>query len=147
VRIGVTLTLAVALAAASTANASRELTKPQYIARADAICAAAHAKIVRLAPLTPMSRTAKIGDRWLAIDRTALASLRKLTPPAADRVTATRILALTDKTINTGLANVVKAAKARNTARYGSASLVFGQLLRASHAAAGRYGLSACSRW
>lgn len=147
VRVALTIAMVAALAGAGAASARPQLTKPQYVARADAICAAAHARILRISPLAPMARTAKVGDRWLAIDRNALASLRALSPPASDRATASKVLALTDKTINTGLANLVKAAKAHSAAGYAAAGAVFGQLLRASHSAAARYGLSACSRW
>ena len=137
----------VALTAVGAAGAKPQLTKPQYVARADAICSAAHARILKIAPLAPMARTAKIGDRWLSIDRSALSSLRALTPPASDRATATRILGLTDKTINTGLAGLVKAAKSGSVTGYATAGARFGQLLRASHAAASRYGLSSCATW
>ena len=135
------------LIAASPGSAASQLTRPQYIARADAICAAAGAQVIRLAPLAPMNRTAKIGDRWLAIDRHALAALHTLTPPASDRATVAKTLKLADKTVNTGLVALVKAAKSGSAAAYATAGAHFGILLRASHAAAAHYGSSACARW
>ena len=142
----VTATLAAATMAAAT-GASSQLSKPQYIARADTICAAAHGQIVRLAPLGPLARTAKIGDRWLAIDRAGLRRLHALTPPAADRATIARTLTLADRTVEVGLLGLVRAAKSGATSAYAAAGARFGILLRASHAAAARYGESACSNW
>jgi len=135
------------LAAASDVAAAPTLSKPQFKRRANAICASAHAKVLRVAPLYPIARTAKIGDKWLKIDRDALAALRAITPPASERARVRRLLALTDKTINTGLADLVKAAKAGNKSKYNSASRRFTTLLIASHKAAGDYGLPACFSW
>jgi hypothetical protein len=141
------ITLAVLAAGAVTSSAAPQLTKPQYIAKADALCNTALSQIKALAPLYPLTRTAAIGDKWLAIDRRALAKLRALAPPPSDRATAARILGLADVTINKGLASVVAAAKARNAAAYAKASRQFGEMLRRAHAAAAAYGLGACARW
>lgn len=139
--------LAVTMGLASTASASPQLTKPQYIAKADALCSSAVAQIRRLSPLYPASRTAAIGDRWLAIDRATLAKLRALSPPAADRATVSHILALASTAINKGLVAVVAAAKARNSTGYATASQRFGAMIKQARAAAARYGASECARW
>lgn len=136
-----------ALASVSTAGARAQLTKPQFIAKADAICASAHRQIVRLAPLAPAARTAKVGDRWLSIDRRALKALKALPPPAADRARVARLIHLTDVGINVGLANLVKAAKSGNASAYRAAGVRFSAMLRAGHAAAAAYGLKACATW
>src|SRR5215208_1053609 len=115
----------VALLTVAGAGATQRLSKPQYVARADSICAAAHSKIVALAPLYPLARTAKIGDRWLTIDRSALARLRALAPPPGDKAEAARILALADKTVNVGLVGLVRAAKTGSASAYATAGARF----------------------
>ena len=93
-----------------TASAHSSLTKPQYIARGDAICGAAAAQVAKLGTLNrPL--LAKYGYKWLAIDRNALSALRGLAPPAADRATAARLLGLADAAINKSVAGVVSAAE------------------------------------
>ena len=129
-----------------TASAHSSLTKPQYIARGDAICGAAAAQVAKLGTLNrPL--LAKYGYKWLAIDRNALSALRGLAPPAADRATAARLLALADAAINKGVAGVVAAAKSGTNAQFFAAEERASVLINTAHAGARAYGFRACATW
>ena len=140
-----TLALAVLAPAGSPAV---QLTKRQYIARGDAICHDAIANLDKLGgQLYPASRAARVGDRWLAIDRFTLRRLRALSPPARDRATVKHMLELADIAVNKGIAGVVKSAKTGSKAAYTAAIKRATRMINAAHAAARRYGFSTCSRW
>lgn len=138
--------VAVASAAATTAGASAQLTKPQYIAKGDAICTTAIVRLGRLGRLYPAARAAANGDKWLAIDRRTLAALRALTPPADDRAAVSRMLGLANVAINQGIVGVVAAARSGNAA-YMAAARRAQSLIDTAHAAARAYGFSSCARW
>jgi len=147
-RIAIALGLVAAIgAAASTASAGAQISKPQYIAKADAICGSAIAKIGKLGRLYPASRAAAVGAKLLAVDRRALGALRALTPPAGEAATIRGLLGLADKAINTGIARVVAAARTGNNSAYMAAARRANALINTAHAAARRYGFSACARW
>jgi len=56
-------------------------------------------------------------------------------------------LGLADKAINTGIARVVAAARTGNNSAYMAAARRANALINTAHAAARRYGFSACARW
>jgi hypothetical protein len=146
-RIAVALGLiAVIGAAGGIANAAVQISKPQYIAKADAICGSAIVKVSKLGRLYPASRAAAVGAKVLDVDRRALAALRALTPPAGQAATIKGLLGLADKAINKGIAGVVTAARGSNTA-YTAAARRANALINTAHAAARKYGFSACARW
>lgn len=137
-----------ALASPATgANAGVELTEPQYIAKADALCRAADEKVTKLGPLFPASRAAAVGGKVLAIDRSTLAALRALTPPTSKRAAVARVLRLADIAINTGVAGAVAAAKSGQTKAFYAAAKRAQMLIDKAHAAARSFGLSACASW
>lgn len=147
-RIAVALGLIAAIGgAATTAKASVQISKPQYIAKADAICGSAIVKISKLGRLYPASRAAAVGAKILDVDRRALAALRALTPPAGQTTTIKGLLGLTDKAINKGIAGVVAAARTGNNSAYMAAARRATALINTAHAAARRYGFSTCARW
>jgi hypothetical protein len=133
--------------AATTASAGTQLTKPQYIAKADALCAAAGAKVSKLGPLVPASRSVAVGGKVLSIDRAALAALRGLTPPVSERTAVARLLKLADAAINTGIAGVVSAAKSGSAPVFATAVRRAQTLVDRAHAAARSFGLRACASW
>jgi hypothetical protein len=137
----------VALAATTAASASAQLTKPRYIAKADAICTAADAKVSKLGALVPASRSVAVGGKVVAIDRAALAALRGLTPPASERVAVAKLLELADAAINTGIARVVSAAKSGSASAFASAVRRAQMLVDRAHAAARSFGLYECASW
>lgn len=132
---------------ATAASGGTQLSKPQYIAKADAICGSAIIKIRKLGRLYPASRAAAIGAKVLAIDRRTLGTLRALTPPASEAAAIRRLLGLADKAINKGIAGVVAAARTGNNSAYTAAARRANALINTAHAAARRYGFSACARW
>jgi hypothetical protein len=132
---------------ASTASAGAQISKRQYIGKADAICGSAIVKIRKLGRLYPASQAAAVGGKVLAVDRRALGALRALTPPAGETATIKRLLGLADKSINKGIARVVAAARTGNNSAYKAAARRATTLINTAHAAARRYGFSACSRW
>jgi hypothetical protein len=138
----------VAFAATSlSAGASAQLTKPQYIAKGDSICAGAIVQLRSLGYLRGgRASVAKVGSKWLVIDRRTLAALRRLAPPAADKATVTKLLKLADTAINTGVVNAIAAAK-RSDAAYVTAARQATAMINKAHAGARAYGFSACSRW
>ena len=144
--LGVAVVVALAATTAG-ASASTQLTKPQYIAKADALCAAADAKVSKLGPLVPASRSVAVGGKVLAIDRAALAALRGLTPPASERVAVAKLLKLADAAINTGIAGVVSAAKSGSASAFASAVRRAQMLTDRAHAAARSFGLYECASW
>jgi hypothetical protein len=129
------------------AGASTQLTKPQYIAKGDAICATAIRQIKQLGPLSGRAGAAAYGSRWLTIDRRTLAGLRRLSAPAADRAKIAALLQLADVAINKGVAPAVSAAKSGSSANYQTAARRAAALINRAHAAARAYGFSACARW
>jgi len=98
-------------------------------------------------PMSPASRAAAVGAKVLAVDRRALGALRALTPPAGEAATIRGLLGLADKAINTGIARVVAAARTGNNSAYMAAARRANALINTAHAAARRYGFSACARW
>jgi hypothetical protein len=132
---------------ATTAGASAQVTKPQYIAKADALCAAADAKVSKLGALVPAPRAVAIGGKILTIDRAALAALRALTPPASERAAVARLLRLADVAINTGIAGVVSAARSGSAPAFAAAVRRAQMLVDRAHAAARSFGLYACASW
>jgi hypothetical protein len=146
--IGVALCLVAATGAvAGTANATVQISKRQYVVKADAICGSAIVKVSKLGRLYPASRAATVGAKVLLVDRHALAALRALTPPAGQAVTIRALLGLADKAINKGIAGVVTAARTGSNSAYVAAARRATVLINAAHAAARRYGFSACARW
>jgi hypothetical protein len=144
------LAVAVVVALGATtagASASAHVTKPQYIAKADALCAAADAKVSKLGALVPASRVVSVGGKVLTIDRAALAALRGLTPPASERAAVARLLKLADVAINTGIAGVVSAAKSGSAPAFATAVRRAQMLVDRAHAAARTFGLYACASW
>jgi hypothetical protein len=144
--LGAAVVVALAATTAS-ASASTQLTKPRYIAQADAICTAADAKVSKLGPLVPASRSVAVGGKVLAIDRAALAALRRLSPPASERVAVAKLLVLADAAINTGVAGVVSAAKSGSASAFASAVRRAQMLADRAHAAARSFGLHECASW
>lgn len=146
-RLATVLTIVAGLTASGT-SAGAELTKPQYVAKANAICATAIADLKKLGgKLYPIRTAARVGDRWLAADRRALKKLRALSPPAADSAKIRSMLGMADATVNQGIVGVVKAAKSGNNAAYQTALKRAQKLLNKTKAAVRAYGLSVCSRW
>jgi hypothetical protein len=144
------LAVAVVVAPGATtagASASAQVTKAQYIAKADALCAAADEKVSKLGPLVPASRSVAVGGKVLAIDRAALAAIRGLTPPASERVAVAKLLKLADAAINTGIAGVVSAAKSGSAPAFAAAVRRAQMLVDTAHAAARSFGLHACASW
>ncbi len=141
------LALAAAAIASGTATASSQLTKQQYIGKADAICSSASAQVRKLGRANSRSKVASIGGKWLAIDRRALAAVRQLAPPSSDRATIANAIHLADIAINKGIAGVIEAAKSGNGASYNAAARRASALINKAHAAARAYGFSACARW
>jgi hypothetical protein len=147
-RIAASLCLIAAIGgAATTANAGAQISKPQFIAKADAICGSAIVKISKLGRLYPASRAASVGAKILAVDRRTLAALRALTPPAGEAAKIKGLLGLTDKAINTGIAGVVTAARSGSNDAYLAAARRATALINTAHKAARRYGFSTCARW
>ena len=58
-----------ALVAAASGPASTQLSKPQYIAKGDALCGSASVQIRKLGPLSGRAAVAAYGNTWLQIDR------------------------------------------------------------------------------
>ncbi len=146
-RLAAALVIVLGLTASET-TAGAQLTKPQYIAKANAICATAIADLKNLGgKLYPVQTAARVGDRWLAADRRALAKLRALSAPAGERGKILSMLQLADATINQGIAGVVKAAKSGSNGAYQAAALRALKLATKSTAAARAYGLAVCARW
>jgi hypothetical protein len=144
--LGVAVVVALAGTTAG-ASATTQVTKPQYIAKADALCAAADAKVSKLGPLVPAPRSVAVGGKVLAIDRAALAALRGLTPPASERVAVAKLLKLAAAAINTGIAGVVSAAKSGSAAAFASSVRRAQMLTDRAHAAARSFGLHECASW
>ena len=67
-------------------------TRPQFIARAVAICARYQHRIDALPKAGDLSGLAAAGRRAIALERAELRDLRALTPPPADRRSAARLL-------------------------------------------------------
>ena len=143
----VAVTAVAALAATTGANAVGQLTKPRYIAKADALCAAADAKVTKLGPMVPASRAVAVGTKVLAIDRGALAALRALTPPASQQAAVAKLMTLATAAINTGIAGVVTAARSGSASGFSAAVKRAQLLINKAHAAARAFGLSACASW
>jgi hypothetical protein len=146
-RIAVALGLVAAIsAAAGTARAGAQISKPQYIAKADAICSSAIVKVSKLGRMYPASRAVAVGAKVLSVDRRTLAALRALTPPAGEEARIRVLLGLADKAINKGIAGVVAAAHNGNSA-YMAAARRANAMINTAHAAARKYGFLACARW
>lgn len=142
------LALAVTLAVGTaTAQARPTLTKPQYVAKANAICKQVIADLKPLVRLYPRTRAARVGDKWLAIDRQALRKLRALSAPPADRATVRKLLALADTAINKGIVEVVRAAKSGSNPAYNAAVRRAQKMLDQAERASRSYGLVTCARW
>ncbi len=141
------LVLAAAAIAVGSAAASPQLTKHQYIGKADAICSSASAQVRKLGRASSRAKVASIGDKWLAIDRRALAAVRRLAPPASDRATIANAIHLADIAINKGIAGVIEAAKSGNGASYNANVRRASALINKAHEAARTYGFSDCARW
>jgi hypothetical protein len=141
------LACVVATLAGSVEATAASSATPRFVTRANAVCASARAQVARLAPLYPMARTARIGDRWLKIDRAALVKLRALKLPAAKRAESGRFVKAAGTMVNSGVAGLVKAAKARKPLTYAAADKRLTALIWSAHLAATRAGLPSCFRW
>jgi hypothetical protein len=93
-----------------------------------------------------MARAAKVGDRWVKIDRQTLAKVRALQEPAADRAKITRLEHLADVAINKGIAGLVAAAKSGSKSRYNAAAVRAGKLIKPLHNGAVAYGFKVCTK-
>jgi hypothetical protein len=87
VRRALTLLLAVLLFAGCGGGGGKPLTREQYAAKADAICAKYKHQTDALARPSNLADLAKVADQVLPILDAARGDLRKLKPPAGERAT------------------------------------------------------------
>jgi hypothetical protein len=141
------LFIAVPLAAPALATARAGVTKPQYIQRADVICAKAIAQThaIGLVP-TLAAWGGPAGTHLLAIDRAALTSLSALPMPGADASTLRQLLAGARATVNE-TAQAIARAKAGDAAGFRARATVVGRLTNRYQAGARAYGFHRCERW
>jgi hypothetical protein len=133
--------------AADAAPARSLLSKPQYIARGDAVCARAIAQTHALGAVPSLQAWGgPAGTRSLSIDRTALAGLEALVPPPGDATTVRRLLAGAMTTI-AETARALRAARAGDERTFRAHAASVALLTRRYQAGARAYGFRACARW
>jgi hypothetical protein len=133
--------------AADAAPAHPLLSKPQYIARGDAICGRAiqQTHAIGLVP-SVAAWGGKAGARLLLIDRTALTALKVLAPPPADAATLRRLLAGASATV-AETARGISAAHAGKAGAFRTDAARVAVLTRRYQAGARAYGFRVCARW
>jgi hypothetical protein len=87
------LLLALVIAAGCGGSGSSRLTRDQYAAKADSICAKYNQQTKALANPSNLSDLADVADKTLPILDHALSDLRKLQPPADEQTTVDQWLA------------------------------------------------------
>ena len=146
-RTALLLVIAAALATGANATAHASVTKPQYVQRADAICAKAIAQTHAIGVVPSVAAWGgPAGHRLLAIDRAALASLSSLPMPRADATTLRRLLTGARATVNE-TAKAIARATAGDTAGFRAGTVVVAQLTARYQQGARAYGFEQCQRW
>jgi hypothetical protein len=119
-RLLVLLALAPILVAGCGGSSSKTLTREQFVAKANAICAQRNAAVRALPKsmrnLSDLKTLAAFLDRELAIDRPLIAKLKALKPPPADRAAWNQATADNDSALS-GLTRAQAAAQAGNAAQ------------------------------
>jgi len=87
------LLLALVVVAGCGGGGSARLTRQQYAAKADAICAKYNQQTKAIANPSSLSELASVADKTLPILDHALGDLRKLKPPSDEQATADQWLA------------------------------------------------------
>jgi hypothetical protein len=87
------LLLAVVVAAGCGAGGNKQLTRQEFAAKADAICAKYNQQTRALANPSNLSELASVADKTIPILDHALTDLRKLKPPTNEQSTANQWLA------------------------------------------------------
>ena len=145
-RIAIALGLVAAIgAAASTASAGAQISKPQYIAKADAICGKYNQQVKLLANPKNLSDLAKVADKTLPILDHAISDIRKLEPPASEK-------ALSDQWLTQVRGLKDDLQEIRDKAKAGDMQGVRAVVPKAtdhnskSNALAGQLGMSVCNK-
>jgi hypothetical protein len=89
---------------------SKRLTKKQYAAKADTLCAAFNQQVKAAGSPKTVAAIAAAYDKLLSLDRKLVADLKKLKPPANEEKAAARAMTLSDEQA-TRAAAVVAALK------------------------------------
>jgi protein-tyrosine-phosphatase len=94
-------------------SSSKRLTKEQYAAKADALCAAFNTQVKAIG--TPKTMTAILAsfDKILPLDKKLIADVKKLNPPANEAAAAKRVVTLGDEQA-TRVADLIAAIKAKD---------------------------------
>ena len=91
VRLAFSLLLSAALLTGC-GGSSKRLTKEEYAAKADAICAKYNEQVKKLDNPSNLDELAKVSDDTIPILDSAIGDLKKLKPPASEQETADRWL-------------------------------------------------------
>jgi hypothetical protein len=133
--------------AVDAASARPLLSKPQYIARGDAICGRAIKQTHAMGVVPSMQAWGgAAGTHLLAIDRSALAALKALPTPPADAATLHALLAGASATV-AETANALVAARAGNPSAFRARAGRVAVLTRRYQAGARAYGFRICDNW
>ncbi len=117
-RLGLTVTLAVLLAAAAGCGGDGggdRLTKEEYIAQADAICKATEDELDALAEPATKEEFASFLEEGLGLSEAQLEDLRALSPPEADEATLEEAYSLVEQQLDV-IRDMVDAVKADDEA-------------------------------
>ena len=144
--MAVCVALLVGVVGAGAAGASSNLTKPQYIKQADAICGKAIAQTRALGPAGTMASVASKGPHWLTIDNATLKALHALRAPSANS-SAIKVLLAGAQAAVTETANAIKAARAGSAAAFLAHGGQAAKLTKHWQAAARRFGFTTCTHW
>ena len=137
--------LAIALGAVPAA-ARPAITKPQFIAQADGLCARAIAQLHTAGAGGSLSTLATRGPRLIAIDTSTLAALRRVPQPSADAARISAMLSGAAATIGE-LRAIISAVRSGNRSDVRTHGLRYAALARRWHSAAAGYGLTSCAHW
>jgi len=101
-RLGTLCLLAIGavLVLSSCGGGSKRLSKDQYATKADTLCAAFNKQVKAAGSPKTVAAIAAAYEKLLSLDRTLVADLRKLKPPANEEKAVTRVLALSDEQLS-----------------------------------------------
>ena len=96
---------------------SKRLTKEQFAAKADALCAAFHTKVYAIPAPTTADETVAYLEKLLPLDEKLIADIGKLKPPANEKATVKRVAAIGEEQSITRVENLIDALKAKDQAK------------------------------
>ena len=96
---------------------SKRLTKEQFAAKADALCAAFHKKVNAVPTPTTADETVAYLEKLLPLDEKLIADIKNLKPPANEEATVKRVGALGEEQSITRVKNLIAALKANDQAK------------------------------